>query len=326
MKKICLVLFTIFISLNLIACGTKNNPKEPVSVSIASLKGPTSIGMIKLIDDDTSITSDNVSVSIEVIPSPDLLVPRLLNEELDIAAVPVNVASKVYNATKGKYEVAVINTLGVLYIVSNDESLDSIEDLKGQTIYCGTPGATPDFILQNLMNKNGLIPDENIIIDYSLKNSELAQAVISGDVQYAILPEPFATMVSLKNKNIKRSINIQDEWNKVEKSAEIIMGALVIKKEFREKNSEFINKFLDEYENSVSWVNDNPVDGGKLLEKHEILPNSKIAELSIPNCNVVYIDAQSKQDEIINFLKILYDFDKKSVGGNLPDEKFFMEK
>jgi len=326
MKKIYLVLFMVFISFNLMACGAKNSPDEHVSVSIASLKGPTSIGMIKLIDDSSSIDSDNVSVSLEVIPSPDLLVPRLLNEELDIAAVPVNVASKVYNLTKGKYELAVINTLGVLYVLSADKSINSLEDLKGQTIYCGTPGATPDFILKNLMNKNNLKPDEDILIDYSLNNSELAQAVIGGDIEYAILPEPFATMVSMKNKDIKRCINIQEEWNNVEESAEIVMGALVVKKEFRENNTEFLNKFLKEYETSVSWVNDNLVEGGKLLEKHEILPSSKIAELSIPNCNIVYIDAQSKKDEILNFLKILYDFDKKSIGGKLPDENFFMEK
>lgn len=325
MRKLLSILLTIAVAFSFVSCGEKKATKTPVDVSAASLKGPTSIGLINIIDGSEELNKDGYTTKIEVAASPDLIVPRLLKGELDIAAVPLNVGSKVYNATKGQYKLAAINTLGVLYLLSSDENVKTLEDLKGETLYCGTPGATPDYVLQYILKQKDF-SENDIKIDYSMKTPELAQALIGGKVKHAIMPEPFATIVSLKNKNLNRFMDIQEEWRNLNDNSDIIMGALLIKTELIENNKDYVDAFLKEYAASVEWANSNLKECGELLKKHEILPDSKIAELSVPRCNVVFFNASDKKDDVNAFLKILFDFNKKSVGGKLPDEDFFMEK
>jgi NitT/TauT family transport system substrate-binding protein len=310
--------------------NSKNQENEQstkdLEVKIAGLKGPTSIGMIKLFENPELIDKD-AKISIAAIPSPDQVVSNLLNGDLDIAALPTNVAAKVYNKTEGKYKLAGINTYGVLYILTNNSEIKSIEDLKDKKISISGKGSTPDFVLNYLLTKNGLDPEKDVEINYLPSHNEVAQGVIAGDIEIAVIPQPFVTMVTMQNKDIKISLDLQEEWKKVdEKNSNLMMGCIVVKSEFADKYPEFLESFLSEYDKSVKWVNENPKEAGILVENHGILPKAKIAELAIPKCNIVYVNAEDSKASTDAFLKVLHSFDPASVGGKLPDEGFYYKK
>lgn len=310
--------------------NSKNQENEQstkdLEVKIAGLNGPTSIGMIKLFE-NPELINKNAEISITAVPSPDQVVSNLLNGDLDIAAVPTNVAAKVYNKTEGKYKLAAVNTYGVLYVLTNNTEINSIEDLKGKKISTSKKGSTPDLAFNYLLTKNGLDPEKDVELNYFTTHNELAQAVIAGDIDVAVLPQPFVTMVTMQNKDIKISLDVEKEWQKVEgENSNLVMGCIVVKSEFANNNPEFLESFLSEYDKSVKWVNENPEEAGILVEKHGILPKAKIAELAIPKCNIVYVNAEDSKASTDAFLKILHSFDPASVGGKLPDEGFYYKK
>lgn len=308
----------------------KNKTEEKtgiIDMNIIGLKGPTSIGMIKLFEKNPSLDK-NIKSSYSIANTPDLLIGKLFNNEVDIAALPTNVASVIYNKTEGKYKLAAVNTLGVLYVVTkNNIEINNFEDLKGKKINMSGKGSVPDFAFKYLLKKNNLDAEKDIQLDYSLDHSNLAQAVIAGDVDIALLPQPFVTMVTMKNKDIKIALDIQKEWESVEgDKSTLAMGCIVVKDEFAKAHPEAVDTFLEKYEESVNWVNSNPADAGALVEKFEILPKAKMAELAIPKCNIVFINANDSQKVLDNFFKILNDFNPKAVGGKLPDEGFYYKK
>ncbi|QXM06858.1 ABC transporter substrate-binding protein [Crassaminicella indica] len=327
MKKVLSFMMILVLLFTAVGCSKKEakyeNKKE--AVKIAGLKGPTSIGMIKMFEEKPSL-GKNIDTSYEVVASPDLLVSKLLSKEVDFAALPTNVAAKLYNKGAG-YKLVAVNTLGVLYMMSQEEVINDWDDLKGKKINVIAKGSNPDVVFKYLLQKNGLDPEKDVVLDYTLSHAELAQAVAAGKVDIAVLPEPFVTMVSMKNKNAKITMNIQEEWQAVlGESAALVQGCLVVREEFAKENPEIVNNFLEEYKKSVNWVNKNNEEAGKLVEKHGIGMKAKMAELAIPRCNIVFQDAQKSQKTVEGYLKVLYDFSPKAVGGKLPDENFYYKK
>jgi NitT/TauT family transport system substrate-binding protein len=320
MKKILLLTIILAILTTLIACESK----EPIDISVYGLNGPTSMGMIKMFEEDGTI-DETITVSYTNVAQPDVVVGKLINEEIDIAAVPTNVASVVYNKTGGKYQVAAINTLGVLYIVTAEGvEINSLEDLRGMEIGASGLGATPEYVLNYILTNNGLTPDEDITIDYSLSHADLAAGIISGETKIALLPQPFVTMVMMQSE-AKIAISMQDEWRKLE-DADLAMGCLVVKTSLAEERPDVIEAFLEKYEESVNWVNENPVDASVLVEKFGVLPKAKMAELAIPKSNIVFMKNDDMQAQMDSILNILFEFNPKAIGGQLPDEGFYFKK
>jgi NitT/TauT family transport system substrate-binding protein len=307
-----------------VGCGPTNNP-EKVTANIAVLQGPTSIGMIKMIEDNPLI-EQNVEAKYQVVPSPDIMVSKLLKKEVDFAVIPTNLAAKIYN--KGvDYKLAAMSTWGVLYVVGNEPSIKEWKDLTGKTINSIGKGTTPDFILRYLLEKNGLNPEKDIIIDYSMEQVELAQAVIAEKVKLALLPEPFVTMTMTKNKDITIIMNLQDEWNKItDGKISFAQSGLVVRGELAQKYPDIVAKVLEEYKKSIDWVNNNPSEAGILVEKHNIGIKAEIAEKAIPRCNQRYEDAQTAKEAVDTYLKLIYKFSPNDIGGKLPDENFYYKK
>ena len=329
-KKFILIL--IFLMLFTTGCGQKKTytdlPEEkeitPAKVIIAGLKGPTSMGMIKMIDNN-SLSNSEYDVSFTIDNTPDNLTGKIINDEVHIAAVPTNMASILYNKTKGKIQFLALNTLGVLHITGR-ESITGIPELKGKTIALSGKGAAPEFVMKYILSEKEL--SEEISLKYYPDHSSLAQAIISGDEEYALLPQPFVSQVLMKTSQDKSPLQIVADINKVwesmgqEKKA-LPMGCLIVNKEFAERNPEFVVKFLSAYEKSVEWVNNNHIEAGKLIKKHNILPDENLAALAIPGSSIVYYSSDEASDTVNDFLEILYGFNPKSVGGKLPDENFY---
>lgn len=303
-----------------------SDKEEDKVIRVAALKGPTGMGMAKLMD---TVESGESSLNCEFSLSgaPDELTGKILSNEVDMACIPTNLASVLYNKSKGQIKLAAVNTLGVLYIMEVGNEIESVEDLKGKDIYTSGKGLVPDYILQYILKQNNLDPEKDVNIDYTMQHAEVAATVISGDNKLAMLPQPFVTTVSMKNKDARIALDITEEWEKIQgEDSPLAMGCIVVNSEFAADNKELVDKFLEEYKQSVEWVNANTGEAGKIIEKQGILPSAQIAETAIPNSNIVFITAEDAKNTLQNIYQILFDFNPTSVGGKLPDGDFYYKK
>lgn len=337
MKKITVLLsFLLVFSILFTACNNGNTPANnntddgknpepvnPINVNVLGLKGPTSIGMIKLID-EKALNSDKYIVDYTTVEAPDIITGKIINNEVQIAAVPTNLAAVLFNKTEGKVQFLAQNTLGVLYAVGKGD-ITSLEELQGKKVSISGKGSVPEYAMNYILSQKGLA--DKVSLDYLPDHASVAQALLAGDIDVAILPQPFVTQVQLKNPEVKILIDLNKEWEVASnKSSVLSMGCLVINKEFAENNPDFVSEFLNLYEQSVNFVNSNPAQAAELVAKNEIINNAALVEKAIPYCNIVYKNAQDAKDEINAFLKVLFDSDNKSVGGKLPDESFYYKK
>ncbi|HBB29534.1 MAG TPA: hypothetical protein DC000_09890, partial [Clostridiales bacterium] len=232
-------------------------------------------------------------------------------------------AAVLYNKTGGNVQFLAQNTLDVLYAVGKGD-ITSLEQLEGKKVAISGKGTVPEYAMNYLLSQKGLTDKVNL--DYLPDYAIVAQSLLAGDIDVAILPQPFVTQVTLKNPDMKILIDLNKEWKEASNGESVLsMGCLVINKEFAENNKEFVKEFLKSYEESVNYVNSNPAEAAKLVEKNEIINNATLVEKAIPYCSIVYKNAQDAKGEIKAFLKILFDSDNKSVGGKLPDESFYYE-
>ena len=304
--------------------GTNKEQQQETKtdINIAVLKGPTGIGSVKLMNDSESGSTKN-NYNFQIASSPDEVNGKIISGELDIAAVPTNVASVLYNKTEGNVKIAALNTLGVLYILENGNTINTIEDLKGKTIYSSGQGATPEYALNYILEKNNI---DDVTIEYMSEHAELATALASGSVEIGLLPEPNVTAVTMKNENTRIAINLTDEWNKVGEGSQLTMGCIVARKEFVEQNKEAFDNFLDEYKSSIEYTSSNLDSTASLVAKYEIMASSSAAKNAIPNCNIVYIDGEEMKTAAKGFYEVLFNANPQSIGGKLPDENFYYSK
>ncbi len=298
-------------------------------IRIASLKGPTGMGMVKLFAENEAKTSANRYEPL-IVGAPEEIVAKISSGEIDIAAVPTNLAATLYNKTGGSIRILALNTLGVLNILEKGDTVKSIADLKGKTLYATGQGSTPEFILNYLLKQNGIDPVNDLTIVYKTEHSELAALALSGGANLVMLPEPFVTTLLSKDAGFKSIIDITEEWASTTRKVGIndsvlSMGCVIVRKEFAEENKAAVNAFLDEYKASIQYVNDSASaeDAALLIAKYEIMASSALAKAAIPNCNIVYIDGEAMKTQIANLYNVFFMADPKSIGGALPGDDFY---
>ncbi len=318
------------------SASSKPSPTQAVAyenrtlIRIATLKGPTGMGMVKLFaDNEAKITANRYQPLI--VGTPDEIVGKISSGEMDIAAVPTNLAATLYNKTSGKVQLLALNTLGVLNILEKGETVKSMADLKGKTLYASGKGSTPEFILNYLLMQNGIDPAKDMTIIYKTEHAELATLALSGSANLVLLPEPFVTTVLTKNTGFKSVIDLTEEWSVTTKKTGVkdsilSMGCVIVRKEFAEKEKEAVNAFLSEYALSIRFVNDFPDEASALIAKYGIMASSALAKVAIPNCNIVYIDGENMKAQIANLYNVFFMADPKSIGGKLPEDDFYYMK
>lgn len=294
------------------ACSKKQDDTE---IRIAALKGPTGMGMVKLADKQNY---PNYTVSIEA--SPDALNPRIISGEVDVAAVPVNLASVLYNKLDGDISVLAVSTLGVLYVVEAGSEVNSVADLAGKTVYATGQGATPEYILNYLLDKNGVAG--SVEVNYVGEHAALATMLANGSAEIGMLPEPNVTSTLAGNDNLRIALNLTEEWNKV-CSTELVQGVVIARKSFVNEHPEAIEQFLREYEKSSAFVNENIDEAAKLIVDVGILGNVEIAKKAIPNCNISFSKGEAMHKAVEGMLTVLFEANPKSIGGKLPDKDFY---
>lgn len=324
MKKLLIILMSAVLILNLTACGKSNNENNYVSgttINIASMKGPTSIGLVKLYSDsDNDLTHNHYNYS--VYGAADEITGGLIKGEIDVAAVPANLASVLFNKTEGGIITAGINTLGVTYILTTDPNVNTLQDLKGKTIYATGQGTTPEYTLRHILSSNGIDPDKDVNIQYYKEGSEVVANASLADNAILMLPQPYATIAMNQMENCRNIIDLNKEWSKISEDSNIVTGVIVVRKEFLENNREDFDKFLEEYGNSTEFANKNTEECAELLEKYDIF-KAAIALKAIPYCNVTLITGTAMKEQLIPYLQVLSDANPASVGGSIPDDTGF---
>lgn len=315
MKRIVAMITAAVMLFSLAAFAACSKKQDDTEIRIAALKGPTGMGMVKLADKQNY---PNYTVSIEA--SPDALNPRIISGEVDVAAVPVNLASVLYNKLDGDISVLAVSTLGVLYVVEAGSEVNSVADLAGKTVYATGQGATPEYILNYLLDKNGVAG--SVEVNYVGEHAALATMLADGSAEIGMLPEPNVTSTLAGNDNLRIALDLTEEWNKV-CSTELVQGVVIARKSFVNEHPEAIEQFLREYEKSSAFVNENIDEAAKLIVDAGILGNVEIAKKAIPNCNISFSKGEAMYKAVEGMLTVLFEANPKSIGGKLPDKDFY---
>ncbi len=343
MKKLLAVLLTLSMLLALGACGndpavttgapvTTDAPEtteapvtteapapEPVAMRVVALKGPTGMGLAKLMDESAAEDTAN-DYTFTLAGDPTQVSASVIKGEVEVACVPVNLASTLYNKTEGKYICLAINTLGVLHILEAGDSVQSIADLAGKTLYATGQGSTPEYILNYILEKNGIA--DKVTVEYETEHTALVSLFANGSVTLGMLPEPNVSAAMVQTPTLRKALDLTAEWDKVcDTSA--VQGCVIVKKEFAEANPDALKAFMNEYAASVEFVNANVEQAAALCETYGIVPKAAIAKRALPNCNIVFVTGEEMKTDLSAFLGVLFGANPKSVGGKLPGEDFY---
>lgn len=323
MKKSLVVLLSVLMVCSLfVGCG-KKKAKDDVTVRVGALSGPTAMGLVKLMSDsEEGKTEGNYSFA-DLSSDPSTFVAPLANGEIDIAAVPSNLASVIYNKTDGGIMVLAINTLGVLNIVERGNEISSVADLKGKKIYATGEGATPEYTLRHLLTAAGLDPDKDVDIAWCADTTE-ALAYIQGDSEaIAMLPQPFVTVAMTKVDDLRVAIDFNDAWALAGEESDIVTGVLVVRTEFAKEHPEALETFMDEYKSSCEFAQTNVDETAELIAKYEILPKPELAKKALPGCSQTYLVGEDMKNSLHGYLEILFNEDPTAIGGSLPGDDFY---
>lgn len=293
---------------------------DKTTVRLAGMKGPTTMGMVKLLSDSENKETQN-DYDFFLAGSADEITPKLIKGELDLAAVPVNLASVLYNKTEGEIRLLAVNTLGVLYIADTTGEISSVADLFGKTVYATGKGSTPEYTLRHILSENGIDPDSDVTLEFKSEPAEVV-ALLKENGGVAMLPQPFATAAKSQVEGIKIVLDLTEEWDKLDSGSSLITGVLVGRNEFIENHPEETAAFLSEYAASTEFVNQNVSDAAALIENYGIV-KAAIAEKAIPACNITFIDGEEMKNDVSGYLEVLLEQNPQSVGGNLPADDFY---
>jgi len=311
----------LVLSLGFTGCQTAKS--EPQTVKVATLAGPTGMGMAEMIVNGVDLGKD-ITTEFTVAGAPDQVTAGVISGDFQIAAVPTNLAAVLYNKTEGKTILGAVNTLGVLSIVADQaEGINTIADLKGKTIVASGQGSTPEYVLNYLLQKNGLTPGVDVTINYVAEHSEAATMLVSGQATIAMIPEPFVTTVTTKKPTIKVAVDMTKAWEAAVNGAKLEMGCLVVNKAWAEANPTLVEKFMTAYEKSVKDVNANPTEGAKNIVAAGIMGDATLAEKAIPNSHIVFIPAKDAKASLNEYFTILAGFEPKAIGGKVPGDDFY---
>ena len=295
-----------------------------VTVKLGGLKGPTTIGLVKLLDDAAQNKTAN-SYDFTMSTMPDEIVPKLLSGELDIIAAPVNLGSVLYNKSNGKVRMLAINTLGVLYVgEKGSEDIKSIADLKGKTIYATGKGATPEYVLTKLLSANDMDISKDVTVEWMSEPTEVLAAVKNADSAVALLPQPFMTAAQAQVEGFNSVLDLSAEWDKLDGAGRLVTAGFFTTEDYLEKNKEAVDAFLEDYKTSSTWINDeqNAEEAAKLIEAQDIV-KAPIAQKAIPFCNITDIVGEEMKTATEGYLTVLKEFDPAAIGGELPGENFY---
>ena len=292
--------------------------EEAVTVRVGSLKGPTSLGLLNMMDHAEKNETEG-TYEFTILTAADEMAANVVQGNVDIALVPANLASVLYKKTEGKVTVIDINTLGVLYCVSADDSITGVKDLSGRTVVTTGQGTTPEFSLRYLLKEYGV---EDCNIEFKSEATEVVIALQQDPSLIAVLPQPFATAAQIKNEGLKANFALGDAWDELNNGSRLVTGVTIVRNDFLAEHPGAVNKFLNDHFGSVE--NSKDVDTtAELAVKYGIVEAAPVAKKALPNCALVCITGSEMKTALSGYLQVLFDADPASVGGALPEDGFY---
>ena len=348
MKKILSLLLAFSLALSLAACGgsassavsstvvsevassaAASEEKEtaaPLSATeplrIAGLKGPTTMGLVNLLSMEQAGTAA-MDYDLQLYGAADEIVPLLIKGELDMAAIPANLAATLYQKTSGGIQAVAVNTLGVLYVVEQGDTVHSMADLKGRTILSTGKGTTPEYVLRYLLTANGLDPDKDVDIQYYSEATEVTAQMATTQDAIAVLPQPYVTAAGLKDDTLRVALDLTAEWDKVAPAGSLVQGCVVVRKAFADAHPNEVKAFLAEYQASIEYLTAEPDQASQMIEDAGIFAKAAVAAKAIPNCNVCFVSGADMQAALTEFLTALSTVAPQSIGGEVPGDDFY---
>ena len=315
MKKLFAALLALCMVFSLSAVALAED-----TVNVYALKGPTGIGMVQI------MAENDGTYAFTLAGAPDEVVAAVASGNADIAAVPTNLAATLNKKTNGNVQLLALNTLGVLSILSDDDSIKTVQDLAGKTIYATGQGSTPEYVLNYILEANDLT--DKVTVEYKAEHSELATLAAAGEVHLALLPEPHVTSVLMQNDKFHIALDVTELFNdaaalKGQEGAVMSMGCVIVRRDFAEANPDKVAAFLEAYEKSVAFVNSDAAAAGQMVEKQGVMPKAVIATKAIPNCHIVFVTGAEMKAQIEPFFQVLFDANPKSIGGEIPADDFY---
>ena len=307
----------------LTGCGS-GKAEEKVTVKVGALKGATTLGLLPL-EDKAANGEAGENYEFSMMTAADELLPMMIKGELDIALLPSNVASILYQKTNGGVTVIDINTLGVLYMVSGDSSITGVEDLEGRTIYLTGKGTTPDYVLHYILSGNGMDADSDCTLEYKSEATEVAALLAENPDAIGLLPQPFVTAACAQNDALSVILDMNAEWEKLqgEDGSRLVTGVTVVRNEFLQEHENAVATFMEEHQASAQSMNSDVENGAKLAAASGIIAKEPIALKAIPKCNITYIDGADMKQALSGYLEVLYEQNPESIGGALPGDDFY---
>ena len=318
MKKGWKTLITCAISVSMLAGGSISAFAED-AVRVGGMKGPTTMGLVQFMNEEE--TEGDGEYTFQMVTAADELTGAFVAGNVDIALVPANMASILYHKTEGNVQVIDINTLGVLYLVTADESISTIADLKGKTVYSTGKGQTPEYVLNYLIGANGLSQDD-VTVEFKSEATEVVSALVQDETAIGILPQPFATAACKHNENLKEVCDLTKEWENTGNGT-LVTGVTIAKKDYIEANPEIIDDFLDEHEDSIEEANEEPEKTAELIAAAGIVEKAPVAQAALPKCNLKYMDGEEMKAALSGYLGVLMEQAPESIGGSLPEDDFY---
>lgn len=320
-RKLALVLIVLALCAGLFAQpASEAVTSDATPVRVAALKGPTAMGLVQLMDESGAGTVDGNDYSFSIVASPTEMTPMIVRGEVDIAALPANLASVLYNNTDGGVRVLAVNTLGVLYIVQHGDDVSSVQDLAGKTIYASGKGSTPEYALSYILEEAGLA--DSVTVEWKSEHAECVAAIVNDSDAVALLPQPFVTTAMMQDPSIRVALDLNDAWAEVSPDSALITGVIVARTTFVEANGEAIDSFLAQYRESTDYANSDVAGAAALVGKYDIVPEA-VALKALPECNIVCITGDEMEADLSSYLAVLYEANPASVGGSLPLEDFY---
>jgi len=331
MKRLLSLTLALIFTLSLCACAggeaeetlahEDTAPADFTEIRVAVLNGTTGFGIAPLYSDIQSGNDHNMNAKIDFYADATLVAPLVIGGSVDIAAVPTNLAATLYNKTKGGIEVLAVNTLGVLYLVENGETVKSLSDLAGKTVYLPGSGSNPEYVLKTLLELSGLT--DKVTLDYTYATpDELTAALASGKASLGVLPEPKVTAAMTKNASLKVAVDFSKEW-KALTGTELVQGCIIARKEFIDAHPVAVDNFLKAYEGSVNTLNSDPEKAAAAVVAAGIAANENLVKNAMPRCNITYLVGDEMKNALNEFWGALYAQVPSSVGGALPDDGIF---
>ena len=290
-------------------------------VRIAGLKGPTTMGLVNLLPMQEE-GSANLRYDLQLYGAADEIVPLLTKGELDMAAIPANLAATLYQKTEGAIQVMAVNTLGVLYVVEKGDTVQSVADLAGRTILSTGKGTTPEYVLRYILAQNGIDPDQDVTIEFYSEAAEVTAQMAVAEDAIAVLPQPYVTSASMQDDTLRVALDLTAEWEKV-CDTQLITGVTVVRTAYAEEHPDVVAAFLEDYAASADAPGADMDGTPALCQEQGFVAKAAIAKAALPACNIVCITGEEMKADVAGYAQVLYDADPAAVGGAMPDDGFY---